>query len=83
MERMESFTTKVGYSNGSRSDPLLEEKGGWIVGEAHGQDADMMEAMIEVVAKANNHTVKLFSTHSRNNTMRLSSWMLRQTSMGF
>ena len=49
---MESFAAKVRYGSGPRFDPLLEEKGGWIVGEARGQDAEMAEAVIEALVEA-------------------------------
>ena len=54
--RKESFAEKVRSGGGGRFDPLLEEKGGWIAGEAHRQDAEMAEAVIEELAEAINQT---------------------------
>ena len=31
---MESFASKVQFGNASRFDPMMEERGGWIAGEA-------------------------------------------------
>ena len=35
---METFASKVRFGGGPKFDPLLEEKGGWIVGEAQRHD---------------------------------------------
>ena len=50
---MESFASKVRYGNAPRFDPMMEERGGWIVGEAPRQDIEMEEAVIEGLAEAN------------------------------
>ena len=50
---MESFAAKVRYGSGTRFDPMMEEKGGWIVGETRGRDEDMPDAVIEILAEAN------------------------------
>jgi hypothetical protein len=52
-EKMESFAAKVRYGSGTRFDPMMEEKGGWIAGEAHRRDEEMPDAVIEVLAEAN------------------------------
>ena len=49
--KMETFAAKVRYESGPRFDPLLEEKGGWIAGEARGQDVGMLEAVIEALVE--------------------------------
>ena len=49
---MESLAAKVRYGSGPRFDPLLEEKGGWIVGEAREQDVEMTEEVIEALVEA-------------------------------
>ena len=50
---MESFAAKVRYGSGTRFDPMMEEKGGWIAGETRGRDEDMPDAVIEILAEAN------------------------------
>lgn len=49
---MESFAEKVRYGSGLRFDPLLEERGGWIAGEAQKRHMEMADAVIEVMAEA-------------------------------
>ena len=49
---METFASKVRYGSGPRFDPMLEEKGGWVAGEGPRQDAEMTEAVIEILAEA-------------------------------
>lgn len=39
MTRIQSLATKVQYGSGERFDPMMEEKGGWILGEAPRHDA--------------------------------------------
>lgn len=51
---MKTFVAEVRYGNGSRFDPILEERGGWIAGEAQKLNVEMTDAMIEVMAVANN-----------------------------
>ena len=51
---METFAEKVRYGSGTRFDPMLEERGGWILGEAPKHDEEMTDAVIEVLAEANN-----------------------------
>ena len=52
---METFVAKVHYGSGPRLDPLMEERGGWISCEAQRQDVEIIDALIEVMAKANNY----------------------------
>ena len=52
---METFSNKVRYGAGIRFDPMMEERGGWIAGEARPQDVDMSDTVIEVLADANHH----------------------------
>ena len=49
---MESFAAKVRHGSGPRFDPLLEERGGWIAGEARGHDVEMAEAVMEALVEA-------------------------------
>ena len=49
---METFAAKVRFGSGPRFDPLLEEKGGWIAGEARGQDVEMADVVIEALVEA-------------------------------
>ena len=49
---MESFATKVRYGCAPRFDPMMEEKGGWIAGEARRTDVEMEDAVIEGMAEA-------------------------------
>ena len=42
--RKETFADKVRAGGGMRFDPMLEEKGGWIAGEAQRHDIEMAEA---------------------------------------
>ena len=49
---METFAAKVKYRSGPRFDPLLEEMGGWIAGEAQKYDTEMADVVIEIMAKA-------------------------------
>lgn len=51
--KMESLADKVRYGAGTRFDPMMEERGGWIAGEVQPQDAEMLEAVMEVLAEAN------------------------------
>ena len=50
---METFAAKVRYGAGTRFDPMMEERAGWIAGESHRQDAEMPDVVIEVLANAN------------------------------
>lgn len=43
---------KVRNGGGTRFDPMLEERGGWITGEAQQNDSDMTEAVIGIMAEA-------------------------------
>lgn len=52
-EAMETFAAKVRHGSGPRCDPMLEEKGGWISGDAPVPDMEMMEAVIESMAQGN------------------------------
>ena len=47
---METFTAKVRYGVVIRFDPIMEERGGCIAGEAHRQDVEMSDAVIEILA---------------------------------
>ena len=49
---------KVRYGSGPRFDPLLKEKGGWIAGEARGQDVEIAEAVIEALVEASQQISK-------------------------
>lgn len=49
-----AFVEKVHFGGGKRFDPMLEGKGGWIVGEAQWHDVEMAEAVNEEMADANN-----------------------------
>ena len=51
---METFAAKVRYGTGPRFDPMMEERGRWKVGEAQQQDVAMPDAVIELMAEANN-----------------------------
>ena len=51
--KMKLFADKVRYGVGTRFDPMMEERGGWIAGEAQPQDAEMLEAVMEVLAEVN------------------------------
>ena len=50
-----TFAAKVRYGSGSRFDPMMEEKGGWIVGEAPKQDVEISEVEIKIIAEASQH----------------------------
>ena len=49
-----SFAEKVRSGGGTRFDPMMEKKGGWIAGEAQRHDIEMPEAVIGALADANN-----------------------------
>ena len=51
---METFAAKVRYGTGMRFDPMMEERGRWKVGEAQQQDAAMPDAIVDLMAEANN-----------------------------
>ena len=53
---MESFASKVWYGYAPRFDPMMEERGGWIAGEAQRQDIEMKDAVIEGLAEASHQT---------------------------
>ena len=57
---MEMFAEKVRYGNGPRFDPLMEEKGGWISGEAPRQDMEMIKVVMEVMEEANKQILKAY-----------------------
>lgn len=48
---METFVAKMCFGGGPRFDPLMEEKGGWIVREAQQHDVEMADVVIEVKAE--------------------------------
>lgn len=48
---MESFAAKVRFGNTMRFDPMMEERGGWIAGEAPRQDIEMEDMVIEGLAE--------------------------------
>ena len=54
---MESFANKVRFGNAPRFDPMMEEKGGWIAGEAPRNEVAMDEAVIEGLAEASQRNV--------------------------
>lgn len=73
---METFVDKVRYGGGSKFNPMLEEKGGWIVGEAPKQEEEIMvDVLIGVMAKASQGTPKV----ERN----VSSFLVRKEAMIF
>ena len=47
---MESFASKVRFGNAPQFDPMMEERGGWITGEAQRQDVEMEDVVIEGLA---------------------------------
>ena len=49
-----SFAEMVRAGGGTRFGPMMEEKRGWIAREAQQQDIEMTEAVIGVMADANN-----------------------------
>lgn len=51
---MKTFVAEVRYGNGPRFSLMLEERGGWIFGEAQKLDVKMTDAVIEGMAEANN-----------------------------
>lgn len=55
---METIAEKVRHCRGARFDPLVEGKKGWISGKAPNQDVEMANAIIEVMAKLNQHTFR-------------------------
>ena len=55
---MESFAAKVRYGNAPRFDPMMEERGGWIAGEAPRQDIEMEDAVVEGMAEARHQISK-------------------------
>lgn len=55
---METFVDKVISSGGSHFDPMLEEKGGWIYGEALKHNEDMVDAIIEVMTETSQGSLK-------------------------
>lgn len=55
---VESFAAKVRFGNGSRFDPMLEARGGWIAGEARRVDLETTDDVIEVLAEVNTRTSK-------------------------
>ena len=55
---METFAAKVRYGTGPRCDPMMEERGRWKVGEAQQQDVAMPDAVIDLMAEANNQISK-------------------------
>lgn len=54
---METFAKKIRYGSGPRLNPLLEERGGWIAGEAQKHDTEMADSVIEVMAEASQQIV--------------------------
>lgn len=65
---MESFATKVWFGNAPHFDPMMVERGGWIVGEAPRQDIEMEDAVMEGLAEARHRIsrgdLNLFKGHS-------------------
>lgn len=49
---IESFAAKIRYGNGLRFDPIMEERGSWIVGEVLKHDIVMIDVVIEVLVEA-------------------------------
>lgn len=48
---METFAEKVKYGGGTRFDPMMEEQGGGIAGDAPKPDEEMPDAEIAVIAE--------------------------------
>ena len=55
---MESFADKVRYGHAPRFDPMLEERGRWVSGEAPRHDTEMEDTVIEGLAEASLHTAE-------------------------
>ena len=55
VQQVKTFAEKVRFGGGPRFDPMLEEKGGWVVGEDPRRDEEMVEVVIEVLAQASSH----------------------------
>jgi hypothetical protein len=55
---METFVAKVRYRIGSRFDPMMEERGRWKAGAGEQQDVVMSDAVIDLMAEANNQISK-------------------------
>ena len=53
---MKSFVAKVRFGNAPCFYPMVEERGGWIAGEAPRQDIEMEDAVIEGLAEARYQT---------------------------
>ena len=58
---METFAKKIRHGSGPRFDPLLEERGRWIAGEAQKHDIEMADDVIGVMAQANQQIVGDFN----------------------
>lgn len=67
---MESFADKVHIGGGLRFDPMLEERGRWIVGKTPQQDEAMTEVVIGVMTKASHDVKKYHSTRFVLKVMR-------------
>ena len=55
---MECFAAQVRFGNAPHFDPIMEERGGWIAGEAPQQDIEMEDAVIEGLAEARHQISK-------------------------
>ena len=55
---METFAAKVRYGIGTRFDPMMEERGRWKTGEGQQQDVVVPDAVINLMAEANNQISK-------------------------
>ena len=58
---METFAKKIRHGSGPRFDPLLEERGRWIAGEAQKHDIEMADDVIGVMTQANQQIVGDFN----------------------
>ena len=67
---MGTFASNVRDGDVERFDPSLEEKGGWILGEAPKHNMEMTNAVICVLMEANQHAIKVPSTLLGHKLMR-------------
>ena len=49
---MVSFASKVRYGNAPRFDPMMEVRGGWIIGEAQRHDIEMEDAVTNMAYRS-------------------------------
>ena len=78
-----TFAEKVTYGKGSRFDPMLEEKGGWVAGEDPERDEEMVEAVIEDLAHTSNHVHEGHLTPFKEQVGEILPTNLERNSSGF